>query len=78
MHKPTPLTGDSALCAILTAIGNFSLRQAVKATSQSKVACSEADGLRALLALHAIALGSLTQGVCLYDAEYRIVLFNRR
>jgi PAS domain-containing protein len=54
------------------------LRQAVKATGQSKVACSEADGLRALLALHAIALGSLTQGVCLYDAEYRIVLFNRR
>ena len=44
----------------------------MRALDQSKVACGEADPLRALLALHAIALGSLTQGVCLFDAEYRV------
>jgi diguanylate cyclase (GGDEF)-like protein len=37
-----------------------------------------ADDLRTILALHAIAVNEMAQGLCVLDAEYRIVLFNRR
>ncbi|HEY7248788.1 MAG TPA: PAS-domain containing protein [Xanthobacteraceae bacterium] len=50
----------------------------MKAIRQSPIGCDGTDQLRTLLALHAIALGSLTQGLCMLDAEYRIALFNRR
>jgi PAS domain-containing protein len=39
---------------------------------------SRNDDLRTLLALHAIALGAMSHGLCLLDAEGRIALFNRR
>jgi diguanylate cyclase (GGDEF)-like protein/PAS domain S-box-containing protein len=45
---------------------------------QTPATSTDAERLRELLALHAIALGSLTQGLCLLDADYRVVLFNRR
>src|SRR5215470_6504054 len=32
----------------------------------------------ALLALSRTALDSAAQGICVYDADYRVVLFNRR
>ena len=34
--------------------------------------------LRTILALHAIAVSEMAQGLCLLDVEYRVVLFNRR
>jgi diguanylate cyclase (GGDEF)-like protein len=36
------------------------------------------DELRTILALHAIAVSEMAQGLCLLDSELRIVLFNRR
>jgi diguanylate cyclase (GGDEF)-like protein len=36
------------------------------------------DELRTILALHAIAISEMAQGLCVLDAEFRIVLFNRR
>jgi diguanylate cyclase (GGDEF)-like protein len=36
------------------------------------------EDLRTILALHAIAVDEMAQGLCVLDAEYRIVLFNRR
>jgi diguanylate cyclase (GGDEF)-like protein/PAS domain S-box-containing protein len=39
---------------------------------------TENDDLRTLLALHAIALGAMSHGVCVLDAEGRLALFNRR
>jgi diguanylate cyclase (GGDEF)-like protein len=50
----------------------------VTATDQPPVGCSETDRLRTILALHAIALGSMPCGLCMLDAEHRVVLFNRR
>jgi diguanylate cyclase (GGDEF)-like protein len=44
---------------------------------EPEVGGGETD-LRTLLALHAIALGTMSHGVCLFDAEDRIVLFNKR
>jgi diguanylate cyclase (GGDEF)-like protein len=36
------------------------------------------DDLHTILALHAIAISEMAQGLCVLDAELRIVLFNRR
>ena len=36
------------------------------------------DELHTILSLHAIAVSEMAQGLCLLDAELRIVLFNRR
>ncbi len=36
------------------------------------------DELQTILALHAIAVSEMAQGLCVLDAEFRIVLFNRR
>lgn len=36
------------------------------------------DELHTILALHAIAVSEMAQGLCVLDAELRIVLFNRR
>ncbi len=38
----------------------------------------KARGVEALLALSQVALDSMAQGVCVYDADNRVVLFNRR
>ena len=38
----------------------------------------EAAGTEALLALSQLALDRMEQGVCVYDADNRIVLLNRR
>ncbi len=45
---------------------------------RSRIAEPENDDLRTLLALHAIALGAMSHGLCLLDAEGRVALFNRR
>jgi diguanylate cyclase (GGDEF)-like protein len=45
---------------------------------RSRIAETENDDLRTLLALHAIALGAMSHGLCLLDAEGRVALFNRR
>jgi PAS domain-containing protein len=39
---------------------------------------SDANEIRALLALHEIALGTMSHGLCMYDADRRVVLFNER
>src|SRR5271157_5015600 len=39
---------------------------------------TENDALRTLLALHAIALGAMSHGICVLDADGRVALFNRR
>ena len=36
------------------------------------------DELRALLAVHGIAVSAMAPGLCMFDAEFRIVLFNHR
>ena len=46
--------------------------------ARSRIAEPENDDLRTLLALHAIALGAMSHGLCLLDAEGRVALFNRR
>src|SRR5580658_3889802 len=38
----------------------------------------EKDDLRTLLALHAIAMGAMSHGVCVLDGNGRVVLFNQR
>ena len=38
----------------------------------------QADGPSALLALHEAALDAMGHGLCVFDAEWRIALFNRR
>ncbi|HEV3184272.1 MAG TPA: PAS-domain containing protein, partial [Xanthobacteraceae bacterium] len=38
----------------------------------------QADGLSALRALHEAALDAMAHGLCVFDAEWRIALFNRR
>ena len=40
--------------------------------------CRDTDELRTLLALHAIAMSEMPNGICVIDSEYRIVLFNRK
>ena len=44
----------------------------------TNIAEPENDALRTLLALHAIALGAMSHGLCVFDAEGRVALFNRR
>ena len=36
------------------------------------------DTLKTVLALHAIALDGMAEGLCLLDGELRVVLFNRK
>ena len=49
------------------------------ATSLEGTADSRSPGeFRTLLALHAIAVDGMAQGLCVLDADLRIVLFNRR
>ena len=50
----------------------------MKPTNRMPPRYGDADQLRTLLALHAIALGALEHGLCLFDAEHRLVLFNQR
>ena len=50
----------------------------MKASSDSAAGCSEAGQLRRLLALHEAALDSMAHGLCVVDAEQRVVLFNAR
>jgi diguanylate cyclase (GGDEF)-like protein len=45
---------------------------------RSRTPVAENDDLRTLLALHAIALGAMSHGVCVLDADGRLTLFNRR
>jgi diguanylate cyclase (GGDEF)-like protein len=47
-------------------------------TPRSRIAEVENGDLRTLLALHAIALGAMSHGLCVLDEEGRIALFNRR
>ena len=48
-------------------------------TSLERTASGHSAGeLRTLLAIHAIAVREMAQGLCVLDAEFRIVLFNRR
>src|SRR6266705_261832 len=37
-----------------------------------------ADELRTLLALHGMAMRAMAHGLCMFDADLRVVLFNRR
>ena len=43
-----------------------------------QAACAEGFQPKAMLALQAAALESMPQGVCIVDAEQRVVLFNQR
>jgi PAS domain S-box-containing protein len=38
----------------------------------------QADTLKTVLALHAIAIDGMAEGLCVLDSELRVVLFNRR
>jgi diguanylate cyclase (GGDEF)-like protein len=46
--------------------------------SASRISETGKDDLRTLLALHAIALGAMSHGVCLLDKNGRLALFNQR
>src|SRR5271156_5690838 len=46
--------------------------------SRSNASETATDDLRTLLALHAIALGAMSHGLCVLDADGRVALFNRR
>jgi diguanylate cyclase (GGDEF)-like protein/PAS domain S-box-containing protein len=46
--------------------------------SKAVQADAEADQLKQLLALHEAALASMSHGLCMVDAEQRLVLFNKR
>ena len=50
----------------------------MNASSDTAAGCSEAGQLRQLVALHEAALDSMTHGLCVVDAEQRVVLFNAR
>jgi len=50
----------------------MSASKAVQASS------AETEELKALLALHEAALATMSHGLCMVDAEQRLVLFNRR
>ena len=50
----------------------------MNASSDTAAGCSDEGRLRQLLALHEAALDSMTQGLCVVDAEQRVVLFNTR
>src|SRR5215467_5404776 len=50
----------------------------MKPTDRTPPRYRDADQLRTLLALHAIALGAVEHGLCLFDAEHRLVLFNHK
>ncbi|MEA2873281.1 MAG: hypothetical protein QOH67_3257, partial [Hyphomicrobiales bacterium] len=44
----------------------------------SMASCAETEQLKELLALHEAALATMSHGLCMVDAEQRLVLFNRR
>jgi diguanylate cyclase (GGDEF)-like protein len=48
------------------------------ASLKSTAAKHTVDELHTMLALHAIAVREMAHGLCVLDADYRIVLFNRR
>jgi diguanylate cyclase (GGDEF)-like protein len=50
----------------------------IAAPIEPKFGGDGSDELRTLLALHAIALGTMSHGLCVFDAEDRVVLFNKR
>jgi diguanylate cyclase (GGDEF)-like protein len=55
------------------------MTSSLKKTAGKKAADTHtADDLRTILALHAIAVNEMAQGLCVLDADHRIVLFNRR
>ena len=50
----------------------------MSASLKSVAAKHTVDELHTMLALHAIAVREMAHGLCVLDADYRIVLFNRR
>ena len=50
----------------------------MNASGDTAAGCSEAGQLKELLALHEAALDSMAHGLCMVDAEQRLVLFNQR
>jgi PAS domain-containing protein len=50
----------------------------MKKSPRSKARSPQKTSTEALLALSRVALDSAAQGVCIYDADNRVVLFNRR
>ena len=50
----------------------------MNASSDTAAGCSDEGRLRQLLALHEAALDSMPHGLCVVDAEQRVVLFNAR
>jgi len=47
-------------------------------SASTAVQADQADQLKGLLALHEAALSSMSHGLCMVDAEQRLVLFNKR
>ena len=47
-------------------------------TSPNVATSDQPEQLRTMLALHEVALGTMSHGLCVLDSEYRIVLFNQR
>src|SRR5215470_10417892 len=45
---------------------------------QDQASRGEADDSKMLLALHAIAMSGMEHGLCVFDKDLRVVLFNRR
>ena len=50
----------------------------MSASKAVQASCAETDQLKELLALHEAALATMSHGLCMVDAEQRLVLFNRR
>src|SRR5216684_5480199 len=47
-------------------------------TSEDSADRRHTDTLKTVLALHAIAIDGMAEGLCVLDGEFRVVLFNRR
>jgi diguanylate cyclase (GGDEF)-like protein len=50
----------------------------MSASKAVQASCAETEQLTELLALHEAALATMSHGLCMVDAEQRLVLFNRR
>ena len=46
--------------------------------AKPKNACADADQQGHVLALHEVALGTMSHGLCMYDAAQKLALFNQR
>jgi diguanylate cyclase (GGDEF)-like protein len=62
----------------MTSPSEHALRRDAYVASESRIPETANADLRTLLALHAIAVGAMSHGLCVLDGDGRVALFNRR